>query len=49
MIDKFLSVLGSVVVVAGVTAATLPGRQTPALTREGFTGFATVLKAATGR
>lgn len=49
MIDKAFSVIASIVVVAGITALVLPGRQTPAVLREGGNAFASSLRAATGR
>lgn len=49
MIDKAFSVLTSIVIVAGITAMVLPGRQTPAVIREGGNAFTGALKAATGR
>lgn len=49
MIDKGFSILASIVIVAGITAMVLPGRQTPAVIREGGNAFTGALKAATGR
>lgn len=49
MLDKGFSILASIVIVAGITAMVLPGRQTPAVIREGGNAFANSLKAATGR
>jgi hypothetical protein len=49
MIDKGFSILASIVIVAGITAMVLPGRQTPAVIREGGSAFAGAIKAATGR
>lgn len=49
MIDKGLSIIASIVIVAGITALVLPGRQTPAVIREGGNAFTGAIKAATGR
>ncbi len=46
---KFVDVLLSIVTVALVTTLILPGRQTPAVIREGSTGFGNVLSKAMGR
>jgi len=49
MLDKGFGILASIVIVAGMTALVLPGRQTPAVVREGSSGFAKILNAAIGR
>lgn len=49
MLDKAFSIAASIVIVAGITAMVLPGRQTPAVIREGGNAFSSALKAATGR
>lgn len=49
MLDKAFSIAASIVIVAGITAMVLPGRQTPAVIREGGNAFSNALKAATGR
>jgi len=47
--DKLFNVLGMIVVVAGITAAVLPGRQTPQVITAFGKGFQGALTAATGR
>ena len=49
MLDKAFSIAASIVIVAGITALVLPGRQTPAVIREGGSAFASVIRSATGR
>lgn len=49
MFDKVFSIVASIVVVAGITALVLPGRQTPAVIRESGAAFTSSLRAATGR
>ncbi len=44
--DKLFNLLGAIVVVAGVTAAVLPGRQTPAVIRALGDAFSGSIKAA---
>ena len=49
MVGKFTDLLVSIVVVAGITALVLPGRQTAKVVQAGGNAFSGVLKAATGR
>lgn len=49
MLDKAFGIAASLVIVAGMTALVLPGRQTPAVVREGGNAFSGAIKAATGR
>jgi len=46
--DKILNVLGMVVIVAGITAATLPGRQTPAIIQQSGYAFRDIIRSAVG-
>lgn len=47
--DKALNILASIVVVAGITALVLPGRQTPQVITALFNGFRGSLGVATGQ
>ena len=47
--DKLANVLVTLAVAAIVTSLVLPGRQTPAVLREGLGGLADVTRASTGR
>lgn len=47
--DKVLNVLGAIVVVAGITAAVLPGRRTPEVIRALGDAFSGSINAAVGR
>lgn len=49
MFDKLAGVAVSALVVAGITAMTLPGRQTPGIVREGGTATAKIVNALIGR
>lgn len=44
--DKIFNLLGSIVVVAGITAAVLPGRETPATIRALGNAFSGSIRAA---
>jgi len=47
--DKLFNLLGAIVVVAGITAAVMPNRQTPAVIRAFGDAFSSSIKSATGR
>jgi hypothetical protein len=47
--DKIASIAASALVVAGMTTLVLPGRQTPAVAREGGTAIAKIVNALIGR
>lgn len=47
--DKLANVLVTLAVAAIVTSLVLPGRQTAAITREGFNGLSNLTRASTGR
>lgn len=49
MLDKIASIAASALVVAGVTTAVLPGRQTPGVVREGGSAIAKIVNALIGR
>lgn len=49
MFDKIAGIATSALVVAAITAMTLPGRQTPAVVREGGSATAKVINALIGR
>lgn len=49
MADKFVTILGTIVVLAIVTTLVLPGRQTPGVLSAFFSGFANAIKAAMGK
>jgi hypothetical protein len=47
--DKFFNVLMTLAVVALATTLVLPGRQTPAVVREGFGGLSKLTSASIGK
>ena len=47
--DKFFNLLLTLAIVALATTLVLPGRQTPAIVREGFGGLADLTNASIGR
>jgi hypothetical protein len=49
MWDKVAAIIGSIFAVATVTTLVLPGRQTPAVVREGTSGLAKIVSASIGR
>lgn len=49
MFDRVASIAATALVVAAVTTLVLPGRQTPAVIREGGTASAKVINALIGR
>ena len=49
MVDKFMNVLVTLAVAAVITTLVLPGRQTPAVVREGFSGLSDLTNASIGR
>ena len=49
MLDKIAATVASGLVVAAMTTLVLPGRQTPAVAREGGTAAAKVINALIGR
>lgn len=49
MWDKVASIIGSIFTVALATTLVLPGRQTPQIAREGFTGLSKVVSASIGK
>lgn len=48
MVDKFTSILTTIVILAIVTTLVLPGRNTAAVTKAGFQGFADSIRAGLG-
>ena len=48
-LDRVFNVMGSIVVVAGITAAVLPNRRTPEVINALGNSFTGAIKAATGR
>jgi len=48
MVDQFFTVIGSILILAIVTTALLPGRQTPGVLTAFFGGLATAIRAAMG-
>lgn len=48
MVDKFTSILTTIVILAIVTTLVLPGRQTASVASAGFKGFADSIRAGLG-
>lgn len=46
--DKFVNVLGTIVVLAIITTLVLPGRQTPAVISSFFNGFSGSIRSGLG-
>jgi len=49
MADKAAAIVATVFGVVAITTLVLPGRQTPAVVREGGTAFARIINATLGR
>lgn len=49
MFDKGFNILLTLAIAAIITTLVLPGRQTPAVVREGFTGLSGLTRASIGQ